>query len=55
MTTTAKHARKGPGRPPKGERALTQAERSKAWRERQKARLRYLESMLAKEGMGKPA
>lgn len=54
MTTTAKTSRKGPGRPPKGPRALTQAERSKAFRERQKARVRWLESMLAKEREGKP-
>lgn len=53
MTPTAKTSRKGPGRPPKGPRALTQAERSKAYRERQKRRVAWLESMLAKEGMGK--
>lgn len=52
---TTKPARKGPGRPPKGPRALTQAERSKAFRERQKQRLKWLESMLAEKRDGKPA
>jgi hypothetical protein len=56
MTTLAKSKRKGPGRPCKGPRALTQAERSKAWRERQKERLKWLESALEKaREKGKPA
>lgn len=48
-------ARQRRGRPPRGERAMTSAEKSKAHRARVKARLARLESLLRENGDGKPA